>query len=94
MLTVNKRFKRKLKHTHHDTVFIPFFLQGLKLNAFKNLTRKKHYSYVFIYLIYLVNRLLGIDLKSLKTSCDHLAMAYFYGAKKTIWTDCMFWVIK
>ena len=66
MSEVNQRFKCKLKHSHHDTVFIPFFPQGINLNGLKNLTRKKHYSYAFIYFIYLINRLLGVDLKSLK----------------------------
>lgn len=63
MKELNKRLGCNLTHAHHDTIFIPFFPQGIRLNSWGNVFSKRHFSYAARYLVYLLNRTFGIDLK-------------------------------
>ena len=65
MQKLNNRHKCRLSHSHHGTIFIPFFPQGLSNFSWKTARSSRHLRYFGHYLIYLFNRTLRVDLKPL-----------------------------
>lgn len=61
MLFINKKRKNNLKHSFHETTFIPFFPFGINQIHPKKILKLRNFKYLRTYIRYLLNLLLRIN---------------------------------